>query len=125
MGDVLRCITSRADEAERVALEQGSPWADQFVVPIEVRVVIHETRLGIGRVHRIPSRAVPAYTEYTSVIRGEHRRAARCENVDGVMTSRSIARFVEGVGELIGTDAGHRHRQPARSQIFDVRLCGT
>src|SRR5205085_10413311 len=104
--NVLRRIACRADEADRVALRQWHPWRERLVIVIEVRVVVHDARLGVSRVHGVPAGTVPTHPQYAAVVGGEHGRATRRENVDRMMSSRSVARLVERIDELVGMDPG-------------------
>src|SRR5579871_4588637 len=51
-------ISRRADVADDVALGDRLPPVGDDVVPVEVRVVIHEPPLWVGRVDREPTEGV-------------------------------------------------------------------
>src|SRR5579872_835929 len=82
MGWAAPGISRCADVADDVALGDGLAPIRDDVVPVEVRVVIHEPPLWVDRVDREPAEGVARHPNDRAAVRREDGRTARRPDVD-------------------------------------------
>ena len=107
-------VAGRADIAEDVAATEGQPLADAGRVTVEMRVVVAALAGQVVFIERDPARAADEELAHGAVNRGEDRRAARRQDVDGVVQVPGAA-FVEGALELGCVHALHGDERAATS----------
>jgi hypothetical protein len=117
---VLGRVAARSNVAERVTLRDPLARAQPLEVSSEVRVVVHDSLLGIGGIDDDAASLVPAQPQDVAVVGGNDRRAVRRENVDCVVPPATAARCVEVVVEIFRLDADDGDDEPPRAQILHV-----